>query len=166
MRSNDYRKHNGRASAAFSFLFFSPQSRHFFPSLSLSLPPTHLLSPESKCHSVAQPLSSLCCTLTLLHISSYWSVPPCHTTEWLIIHFIIPPTTHTHTNTRLLADSLTQTKPQGGEQTYRHPCRGTQCRGTPRHKRHIIFQINFKLPQTTHHALQLPTWGTHLSKHA
>lgn len=51
--------------------FFRFSLAIFFPSLSLSLPPTHLLSPESKCHSVAQPLSSLCCTLTLLHISSY-----------------------------------------------------------------------------------------------
>ena len=152
----------------FSLLLFHLNITIFFPSPSLSLPPTHLLSPESKCHSVAQPLSSLCCTLTLLHISSYRSVPPCHTAEWLIIHFIIPPTkqthTHTHTHTHSLADSLIQTKPQGGEQTHRHPCRYT----VPRHtqtQRHIIFQINFKLPQTTHHALQLPTWGTHLSKH-
>lgn len=40
------------------------------------LPPTHPCSPKSKCQFVGRPLSSLCSPLTVLHISSYRSIPP------------------------------------------------------------------------------------------
>lgn len=53
-----------------------PQSSHF-SSLHLGfLPPTHPHSPKSKCQFVGRPLSSLCSPLTVLHISSYRSIPP------------------------------------------------------------------------------------------
>lgn len=91
-----------------------------------------LFSPADLCF-VAQPLSSLCCTLTLSLISRYRSVPPHHTTGQLIIHFIISSTTHTHICT-----------PQGVEQTRRHPCRYT----VPRHTQTQALD-NFSIkPQT------------------
>lgn len=94
-------------------------------------------------------LPSLCCTLTLSRISSYRSVPPRQTAGRLIIHFIISPTAHTHTHRR----SHGEASKHAGIHA------GTQHRGTPKHKRQIIFQLKLKLPQTAHHALQLPTGG-------
>ena len=143
--SNDKRKYDVHVFLAVPLA--STRSRHYSSSLSLPLPPTHSRSPESQCHFMAQTLSSLCCTLTLSHISSYRSVPPHHTAGWLIIHFIIPPTTRMHAgwHTHIHTEKHTT---QGGEQTCWHLCRYTAPRLTQTQTPDFFFLFYLKLPQT------------------
>jgi len=94
-------------------------------------------------------LSLYCCTQSLTNIySSNVFVPPHHSTGWLIIHFIIPPTTCT-----LLQTQKIPTMWWTSMQVF------AQVHSTPKQKPHIIFQLHLKLLQTTHHALQWPTGG-------
>lgn len=105
----------------------APRPHHFSSPPPLSLPPTRLRSPESKCHFMALPLSSCRYLVIDPFLTSHcWATHnPLHYSAYCA---------HTHTHT--------QPRAEGGSA-------GTEQRGTPRHKCQIIFQLNLNLPPCT-----------------